>query len=127
MPLPDDYTSEEQLIQDALILFKGRWGIEGNMQHDENNRPYGWLLCSRFTAGKTAIQAALGDMFPTYILFHRGTVNETAEDAKKYVDLCVKWNVSPNTGTQEREDNDTGMSKVSSSGNKTEWSNKRRR
>lgn len=90
---PEDYETDEQILEDAVALLNGRWGLDGTVITDEEGKKWGWVYCTRFQVGTDTIRRALGELTPDYIRFHRGAATQTSQQAIKLVKLKRRWRV----------------------------------
>lgn len=114
---PDDYESDEELLEEALLLLNGRWNLDGQVIRDADNKPWGWLYCTRFLVANDTIRRTLGDMWPQYIKFYRGPPTQTSNDAIRLVKLKKKWKVSEGAD----ESSSGGESSGGGSGGEPTW------
>nr|WPV87702.1 nonstructural protein 3 NS3 [Chaphamaparvovirus anseriform 7] len=82
---------ERELIQDAVTLLSGRWGMEGTIVEDSGVL-YAFFVCPRFVVSTATIIRALGDLGGT-IKIHRGTATDTAKLLIEYRKCLAKYNV----------------------------------
>lgn len=90
---PTDYTTDEELLQDALLLINSRWNLNGYIETDEQGKKWGWVCCTRFLVSDNTIVRALGEMTPDYVKFTRGPVTQTCADARRLNEVKQRWNV----------------------------------
>lgn len=91
---PPDYASDAELLQDALLLFKGRWGVEGYIERDNAGHPWGIINVTKFYAGDGACMRILGRMHADdYVRFWRGGPDIIPSEGIRYLAVRDRWSM----------------------------------
>nr|USH59380.1 hypothetical non-structural protein [Chaphamaparvovirus carnivoran1] len=90
---PPEYSEKKDILLDAISLLSGRWGLEFEFV-TKNNELYAYATCSRFSVAERTVERALGDLFPAYIIFHKGPVTATVDSLVRFQQCKQKWNVA---------------------------------
>lgn len=118
--LPDDYTSDKELLDEAVLLLNSKWNLDGITSQDKSGKWWGWLYCTRFMVANATIARALGDMCSAgHIKFYRGPAQQSQEEAIRYQQIKKKWRVKDTA-----EETDTSSD---GSGRETQWFKRQRR
>lgn len=110
---PEGYGCDKDLLEEAVLLLKTRWNIDGEVSQDQQGKWWGWLCCSRFLVSGFTVGNALGDMHALgHVKFYRGPGNQSKQEAIRYQSLKRKWNI---------QDPDESASSNGGDGSATPW------
>lgn len=82
---------KRELLQDAITLLCGRWGMEGTFMETGGNS-YAFFTCSRFVISTATLTRALGNLAGA-VKFHRGSPTDKPELLIAYKECLAKYEV----------------------------------